>query len=282
MILPTVGNFTLCRSAERIFQKKRHRLDLLDHHIHAGVNFYATCQEIVREWQLMGENTMEFEAAKKGLAKEREQFNTEKKGLLWRVSDAEEKLAKEKQLNASKQKEWETACERTNREMQAARDQIVKLKGEKTQLSNEQEQESRYKVAESKASEILAEEATAECKWSLARAVPLISERIAKSDELAKYMFKLGQAAYNSGRKYGYGEGRAAAASNENDYHFELYKQDCTAAYTAKRREYEFINFGIVKAVEKLSRKANAIDVLKKALGDQGTEGGDAGPSHQD
>ncbi|KAL9996753.1 hypothetical protein Hdeb2414_s0675g00933791 [Helianthus debilis subsp. tardiflorus] len=138
------------------------------------------------------------------------------------------------------------------------------------------------KVAESKASEILAEEATVDCKWLLARAVPLISERIAKSDELAKYMFELGQAAYNSGRKDGYGEGRAATARNEKDYHFELYKQDCTAAYTDKRREYEFIEFGIVKVVEKLSRKANAIEVLKKALGDQGTEGGDAGPSRQD
>ncbi|KAL9996638.1 hypothetical protein Hdeb2414_s0683g00935081 [Helianthus debilis subsp. tardiflorus] len=95
-------------------------------------------------------------------------------------------------------------------------------------------------------------------------------------------MFELGQAAYNSGRKDGYGEGRAAAASNEKDYHFELYKQDYTTSYTAKRQEYEFIEFGIVKAVEKLSRKTNSIEVLKKALGDQGTEGGDAGPSRQD
>ncbi|MFS7983962.1 hypothetical protein Hanom_Chr11g00981021 [Helianthus anomalus] len=54
------------------------------------------------------------------------------------------------------------------------------------------------------------------------------------------------------------------------------------AAYVAKRREYEFIEFGIVKAVEKLSRRANAIEVLKKALGDQDPEAGDAGPNHQD
>ncbi|KAM0043726.1 hypothetical protein Hdeb2414_s0010g00344631 [Helianthus debilis subsp. tardiflorus] len=138
------------------------------------------------------------------------------------------------------------------------------------------------KVAESKVSEILAEETAVDCKWLLARAVPLISERIVRSEELAKYMFELGQAAYNSGRKDGYAEGRAAAASNENVYHFELFKEDCTAAYTAKRREYEFIEFGIVKAVEKLSRKANAIEVLKKAPDDQDPEGGDAGPSHQD
>ncbi|KAJ0770539.1 hypothetical protein HanPI659440_Chr07g0258761 [Helianthus annuus] len=226
-----------------------------------------------------------------------------KKGLLWRVADAEDKLAKEKQFNTNKQKEWEIACEWTNREMQNARDQIVQLRGDKAKLSDEAEQEralhqkkerkyiecigklekfAAEKVAESKASEILVEETAADCKWLLARAVPQISERIVKSEELAKYMFELGQAAYNSGRKDGYGEGRAAALSNEKDYHFELYKEDCTAAYTAKRREYEFIEFGIVKAVEKLSRKANAVEVLKKALGDENPEGGDAGPSHQD
>ncbi|KAJ0955844.1 hypothetical protein HanPSC8_Chr01g0007601 [Helianthus annuus] len=68
--------------AERLFQKNRHHMDLLDDHIHAGVNFYATCQEIVREWQVMGEDTLEFEAGKKELAEERETFNNEKKGLL--------------------------------------------------------------------------------------------------------------------------------------------------------------------------------------------------------
>ncbi|MFS7905865.1 hypothetical protein Hanom_Chr01g00052661 [Helianthus anomalus] len=36
--------------AERLFQKKRNRMDLLDDHIHAGVNFFATSQEIAREW----------------------------------------------------------------------------------------------------------------------------------------------------------------------------------------------------------------------------------------
>ncbi|MFS7939163.1 hypothetical protein Hanom_Chr05g00448511 [Helianthus anomalus] len=187
--------------------------------------------------------------------------------------------------------------------MQTQRDTIVRLSGEKTRISEEADQEraahqkreheyiqriaklekfAAENVAESKASEILAEEVAADCKWLLTHAVPLISERIAKSDELAKYMFELGQAAYSSRRKDGYGEGRAAAASNEKDYHFELYKQDCTAAYTAKRQEYELIKFGIVKVVEKLSRRTNVVEVLKKALGDQGTEGGGAGPSRQD
>ncbi|MFS7978407.1 hypothetical protein Hanom_Chr10g00915131 [Helianthus anomalus] len=98
------------------------------------------------------------------------------------------------------------------------------------------------------------------------------SERIVRSHELASYMFELGQAAYNSGWKDGYGEGRAAATNNEKDYHFELYKEDCGVVYVAKRRDYEFVEFGIVKAVDKLSRRANAVEVLKKALGDESRE----------
>ncbi|MFS7922715.1 hypothetical protein Hanom_Chr03g00252261 [Helianthus anomalus] len=110
----------------------------------------------------------------------------------------------------------------------------------------------------------------------------MISEHITKSDELAKYMFELGQTAYNSGRKDGYGECRAAAMNNEKDYHFELYKEDYTAKYAAKRWEYEFIEFGIVKAVEKLSHKSNAVEFLKKALGDEDCEAGVAGTSRQE
>ncbi|MFS7937464.1 hypothetical protein Hanom_Chr05g00427871 [Helianthus anomalus] len=53
-----------------MFQKNHHQVYRLDDHIHGGVNFYATCQEIVREWQLMGEDTLEFEAAKKELLRE--------------------------------------------------------------------------------------------------------------------------------------------------------------------------------------------------------------------
>ncbi|MFS7922798.1 hypothetical protein Hanom_Chr03g00253221 [Helianthus anomalus] len=98
-------------------------MDLLDDHIHARVNFFATSQEIAREWQLMGEDTLEFEDAKKA------------------VANAEDKLAKEKRLNADKQKEWETACERTNREMQTQCDAIIRLSCEKTKISEDAEQE---------------------------------------------------------------------------------------------------------------------------------------------
>ncbi|MFS7939164.1 hypothetical protein Hanom_Chr05g00448521 [Helianthus anomalus] len=91
--------------AERLSQKRRNRVDLLDDHIHVGVNFNATSQEIAWEWQFMGEYTLEFEAAKKAFAEEKEKYNADKKGLAWRVADAEDKLAKEKQFNANKQKE---------------------------------------------------------------------------------------------------------------------------------------------------------------------------------
>ncbi|MFS8015908.1 hypothetical protein Hanom_Chr15g01362251 [Helianthus anomalus] len=105
--------------AERMFQKNRNRFDHLDDHVRVGVNFFATSQEILREWRSMGEETLEFEQSKKAFVEEREKFNVEKKGLQWRVSDAEQKLEEQKQLNAQKQKDWEAASERTNIEMQS-------------------------------------------------------------------------------------------------------------------------------------------------------------------
>ncbi|MFS7916663.1 hypothetical protein Hanom_Chr03g00179961 [Helianthus anomalus] len=237
----------------------------------------------------MGEDTLEFENAKKVFVEEREKFNAERKGLLWRVFDAKEKLAKEKQLNSNKQKEWETACDRTNRELQTQRDAIQervasqKREEEYLQRIAKLDKFAEQNITESKASELLAEEVTANCKWLLAHAVPLISERFVKSHELANYVFELGQTTYNNGRKDGYSEGRVAAANNVKDYHFEMYKEDCGAVYAAKHRDYEFLEFGIVKAIDKLSRSTNAIEVLKKALGDSGTVGGaGASPSHQD
>ncbi|KAJ0618730.1 hypothetical protein HanHA89_Chr02g0056881 [Helianthus annuus] len=177
--------------AERLFQKRRNRFDLLDDHIHA-----------------------------------------EKK----KVSDEAE------HERVASQKREEEYLQR-----------IAKL-----------EKFAEEKIAEVKASELLAEEVYADCKWLLAHAVPRISERIVKSHELADSMFELGQAGYNNGRKDGYSEGRAAATNNEKNYHFELYKEDCAGTYAAKRRDYKFLEFGIVKAVDKLSPGANAIEVFEK------------------
>ncbi|KAJ0866088.1 hypothetical protein HanRHA438_Chr12g0547791 [Helianthus annuus] len=300
--------------AERMFQKNRNRFALLDDHVRAGVNFFATSQEILREWRLMGEETLEFEESKKLFVEEKEKFNAEKKGFQWRVSDAEQKLEEQKQLNAQKQKDWEAACERTNAEMQSQRDAIVRLSGEKTKLAEEANQarltaekkEKEYvdridklevlaqqkatecetaqrllaeKTAECQASEVLAEEASADSKWLLSRGVPLLADRILHSTELATYMFELGRAAYNSGRKFGYAEGKTAVTNKEKDYHFDLYKEDCEGAFTAKRKEFSTLEFAVVRAAEKLAHKADGVALLKKALGEDGDAAGDAGTS---
>ncbi|KAJ0765628.1 hypothetical protein HanPI659440_Chr08g0305601 [Helianthus annuus] len=210
--------------------------------------------------------------------------------------------------------------------MQSQRDAIVRLSGEKKKISEEAEKarvasgkkEEEYvqriarleefgekKVVECKAAELLAEEISADCKWLLSRAVPLVTsfvlyllsvcvnyfsyfavypsqivDRIVKSPELANYMFELGQAGYNSGRKDGYSEGRAAAVNNEKDYHFEFYREDCGAKYAAKRQEFASLEFSVVKAAQKLSRKPDGVALLKKALRDEGRASGGAGTSH--
>ncbi|KAM0048340.1 hypothetical protein Hdeb2414_s0008g00273301 [Helianthus debilis subsp. tardiflorus] len=294
--------------AERMFQKNRNRFALMDDHVRAGVNFFATSQEILREWRSMGEETLEFEDSKKAFSEEKEKFNAEKKGLQWRVAEAERKLEEQKQLNEQKQKDWESACARTNSEMQSQREAIVRLSGEKAAFADEANQvrlaaekkEKEYvaridklellaqekaaeceaaqrllteKTAECRASELLAEEASADSKWLLSRGVPLLADRILHSSELARYMFELGGAGYNSGRKAGYAEGRFAASNNEKDYEFELYKEDCDGAYAEKRKEFSSLDLAVVRAAGKLAHKANGVALLKKALGDDGDGG---------
>ncbi|MFS7961422.1 hypothetical protein Hanom_Chr08g00714841 [Helianthus anomalus] len=127
---------------------------------------------------------------------------------------------------------------------------------------------------------------SADCKWLLSRGSHsnflCFAEHIVKSHDLANYMFELGQAAYNSGRKDGYSEGRAATVNNEKDYHFELYKEDCGAAYAAKRQEFESLEFGVVKAAKKLSRKSDGVALLRKALNDEAPRTGGVGTSHRE
>ena len=72
--------YTLCMPpAERLFQKKRSRFELLDDHIHSGVNFFSTTQEIAREWRSMGEDLLEFENEKRAFAEESEKYNREER-----------------------------------------------------------------------------------------------------------------------------------------------------------------------------------------------------------
>ncbi|MFS7918653.1 hypothetical protein Hanom_Chr03g00203651 [Helianthus anomalus] len=109
----------------------------------------------------------------------------------------------------------------------------------------------------------------------------VITDRLVKLEELAKYMFELGGIACESGRKDGYGEGKAAAFAKEKDRQFDLFKIDCTGNYTTKRQKYEFLEFGILKAIEKLTQKGIEVETLKKVLEDVDTETGGAGTSHQ-
>ncbi|MFS7993589.1 hypothetical protein Hanom_Chr12g01095891 [Helianthus anomalus] len=169
------------------------------------------------------------------------------------------------------------------------------MEGEKTKISEEakqertahQKRESEYlqriaklqqlvteKSAEVRASEIISKEANVDSKWLLARGVPLIADRIVRSEELATYMYELGEAAYDNGRKDGYAEGRSAAEAKEALKSFDLYKNDCAARYAEKRQEFEFLEFAIVKVAGQLSRKPDGVALLKKALGDEDREAG--------
>ncbi|MFS7994809.1 hypothetical protein Hanom_Chr12g01110461 [Helianthus anomalus] len=217
----------------------------------------------------MGEQIMEFENAKREFVVDRERFNAEKKGLNWRVSDAKEKLAKEQKLNAERQEEWTVALARTNCDLKLACDEAVKLKGEKDKASQEvihltaslKEKEVQVDTAhkaneealarivdlekavenhkaQAKASEEVAHELGEDCKWLINRGVPLLANSLMAFEDLAKYLFELSGAAYNSGRKDGYVEGKAFALEGKLDKDFKLFKEDCAGHYRKKRKEF--------------------------------------------
>ncbi|MFS7921331.1 hypothetical protein Hanom_Chr03g00235541 [Helianthus anomalus] len=58
-----------------------------------------------------------------------------------------------------------------------------------------------------------------------------------------------------SGPKDGYAEGKVVALAKVKDDIFELFKVDCAGNYTTKCQEFEFIEFGILKAIDKLARR---------------------------
>ncbi|KAM0004795.1 hypothetical protein Hdeb2414_s0018g00527291 [Helianthus debilis subsp. tardiflorus] len=63
-------------------------------------------------------------------------------------------------------------------------------------------------------------------------------------------MYDLSEAARVLGRKEGYAERRSTAEAKELLKNFELFKTDCAARYVEKRREFESLEFGVVKAAE--------------------------------
>ncbi|KAF5785179.1 hypothetical protein HanXRQr2_Chr10g0425501 [Helianthus annuus] len=172
----------------------------------------------------------------------REKFNVEEKGLHWRVTDVEDKLAKEQKLNVDRQQEWIAACAKSNRELKSAHDEALKWKG--------------------------------------------LVASLMTSDELAKYMFDLPETTYDNGKKDGFVKGKAFVLEERSDHEFELFKTDCGTRFRDKRKEFDHLEFGILKAIEKLSRKGVAVDVLRTVLGDENTDAGaaasgGAGPSEQ-
>ncbi|KAJ0800045.1 hypothetical protein HanPI659440_Chr03g0098431 [Helianthus annuus] len=132
---------------------------------------------------------------------------------------------------------------------------------------------------QNKTLELLSLDLGDDCKWLLTRGVPLLADRLVRSKELAKYMFELGGATYNNGCKDGYAKGKAAAKEGARDDKFELSKEDCVATYATKRHEFEFIEFGILKAIDKLAERGVAVETLKKVLGDGDAETSGAGSS---
>ncbi|KAF5817971.1 hypothetical protein HanXRQr2_Chr02g0059321 [Helianthus annuus] len=99
-------------------------------------------------------------------------------------------------------------------------------------------------------------------------------------------MFELGGAAYNSGRKDGYAKGKTFVLEGKPDNDFELFEEYCNGHYRSKRKEFGLLEFRLSKAIEKLSRKGVAVDVLRFILegddtDDSATTGGGAGTSGQ-
>ncbi|KAM0028548.1 hypothetical protein Hdeb2414_s0018g00515191 [Helianthus debilis subsp. tardiflorus] len=94
-------------------------------------------------------------------------------------------------------------------------------------------------------------------------------------------MFKLGGVAYDSGHKDGYAKCKATVLEKEKDHQFKLFKVDCVGNYMAKCQEYEFLKFGILKAIEKLSRRGIAVETLKKVLQDTDAATVGVGSNHQ-
>ncbi|KAJ0768846.1 hypothetical protein HanLR1_Chr03g0106331 [Helianthus annuus] len=239
--------------AERMFQKNRNRFSLLDDHVHAGVNFFATSQEILREWRSMGKRPLNLRSRRSRLLKRGKNLMLRRKARV-----------------ASEQKE---------KEYVARIDKLEVLAQQKATECEDAQRLLAEKAAEVQAAELLAEETSADTRWLLSRGVPLLADRILNSTELATYMLELGRAGYNSGRKFGFAEGKSAVINKEKDYHFELYKEDCDGAYAAKRKEFSTLEFAVVRAAQKLSRKPDGVALLKKALGEDSDAAGGAGPS---
>ncbi|KAM0071145.1 hypothetical protein Hdeb2414_s0001g00021551 [Helianthus debilis subsp. tardiflorus] len=130
--------------------------------------------------------------------------------------------------------------------------------------------------AHAEATDMMAHELGQDCKWLINHGTPLIAALLMTSDEVAKYMFDLAGAAYNNGQKDGFAEGKAFALEERSNHEFELFKTDCTTCFCNKRKDFDNLEFGVLKAIEKLSRNGVAMDMLRIVLGDKDADTGAA------
>ncbi|MFS7967958.1 hypothetical protein Hanom_Chr09g00791931 [Helianthus anomalus] len=159
--------------------------------------------------------------------------------------------------------EWTVACVRFNRDLKAVRDEVINVTGERDAESREvQRLSTMFKEKEAQ---------TIEAQKSHAEALACLANRLMASEELAKYMFELGGAAYNSGRKDCYAEGKVFAIEGNQKIALNYSKKIVLVIMLSKHKAFGFLKFSILKAIEKLSRKGVAVVVLRKVL-----EGGDA------
>ncbi|MFS7953458.1 hypothetical protein Hanom_Chr07g00618881 [Helianthus anomalus] len=105
-------------------------------------------------------------------------------------------------------------------------------------------------------------------------------------DELARYMVDLSEAAYDNGRKDGFAEGKAFVLDKKNTIiPLNCTKQTVLSA-SVRSQEFDQVEFGILKAIEKMFRKGVTVDVLRIVLEEERTgvgaaAGGGAGDMHK-
>ncbi|MFS7937682.1 hypothetical protein Hanom_Chr05g00430571 [Helianthus anomalus] len=184
------------------------------------MDYNPACDALPCPSLVPGARVIEFEEEKREFVVKKEKFNKEHKGLNWRVSDAEVKLAQEQKLNAQRQEEWTVACAHTNHDLKVARGELVKLRGERDEASQEvmrltailkekeiqadvarrANEEAQARIAElektaevhkaqTKASEMVSQELSEDCKWLINRGISLLADSLMASEELAKYKF---------------------------------------------------------------------------------------------
>ncbi|KAJ0443128.1 hypothetical protein HanRHA438_Chr16g0764031 [Helianthus annuus] len=105
----------------------------------------------------------------------------------------------------------------------------------------------------------------------------MLMESICNIPELISSVAELTKAAYKSGRKDGYGEGKSFVVDGRQDKGFDLHMKDCATEYKARQVDFDNPEFGIITNVLQLAHHGNVVDSLKELI-EHSREGG-IGPS---